>query len=220
MRDLETIASENGTGKVRDVHDYIEKYETFFAKHRDKDISLLEIGVSTGASHRTWYEYFPKAKIYGIDIDSSCKKSENDRTKIFIGNQSNKEFLNGVIGEAGPFDIIIDDGSHVVEDMMASFVHLFPHVKDGGLYVIEDLHCNYADGRPNKASTSIFDYISGMMEAVHFFGNNVDGQFFGNKTRHLKTIKDRVQVTDIEKTLQAIHLYSSIVFFEKKNCDE
>jgi SAM-dependent methyltransferase len=77
----------------------------------------------------------------GLDIDPSCSRFEDDRTKIFVGNQADRSVL-AHIGEQVPggFDVIIDDGSHYVRHVIASFNGLFKHLKPGGIYVIEDLH--------------------------------------------------------------------------------
>ncbi len=220
IKSLDQIATECGTMKNAEYHDYTRKYDKFFSPYRDKEISILEIGVAEGASLKAWYEYFPKAKIYGADIRSMCKQSENDRTKVFIGDQYNADFLKNIVTETGPLDIIVDDGSHIIEHQMFSFVKLFPYVKNNGLYVIEDLHSNYGRSRLSEKTPSVFLYIADMMEAIHFFGKNVDGMFYGNKTRHLESIKNTFEVTEIEKTLEAIHMYNSIVFIEKNNCEK
>lgn len=132
---------------------YIERYESYFEPLRDEKLNILEIGVKRAhpkyphgaASHRTWKEYFPKAQIYGIDIDPKNKEYEQERLEIFIGSQDDPEIMKAVVEKAGHFDIIIDDGSHVNGLTLASFEGLFPHLKSGGLYVFEDLGASYLD---------------------------------------------------------------------------
>ena len=69
------------------------------------------------------------------------QKYEDDRIKIWIGDQADPKVLSVVCNAAGrPFDLIIDDGSHFVADVIASFEYLFGRVEAGGLYVIEDVH--------------------------------------------------------------------------------
>mgnify|MGYP001012684357 CR=1 FL=1 len=146
---LDELAVECLTDKSSLGHDYAIIYEQYFDKIRQDHINLLEIGVAKGHSLKLWYNYFSNANIYAIDNDkdinhyqiSSSKIYENDRTKIFIGDQANKIFivnnLNGIY-----FDIIIDDGSHESTDQLASFEILFDFLKPGGVYIIEDLHCS------------------------------------------------------------------------------
>ena len=89
--------------------------------------ALLEIGVGRGGSLKMWEEYFPNAKIYGIDIKPDCRQYETERIKIFIGSQSDQEFLQKTcLKITESLDIVIDDGSHVPDDQVASFEILFP----------------------------------------------------------------------------------------------
>src|SRR5207302_1170293 len=116
-------------------------YEHYFEPTRDRPMRLLEIGVLDGRSLEMWSEYFPEAEIYGVDIDPDCRRFDGGRKKVFIGSQDDPQFLTS-IRQAVPsgFDIVIDDGSHYVKHMIASFHGLFDHVVPGGYYVIEDLH--------------------------------------------------------------------------------
>lgn len=84
-----------------------------------------------------WKSFFPFAKIFSLDIfDKSFLQKK--RIKIFKGSQIDIDFLEDVCNQAGPFDIIIDDGSHVNEHLIKSFEFLFSKLKTEGIYVIED----------------------------------------------------------------------------------
>ena len=84
-----------------------------------------------------WKVYFPKAQIFGIDIHDKSALEEN-RIRIFHGSQSDPTFLEQVIATIGTIDIVIDDGSHINEDVIFSFNSLFPSLSKTGIYVIED----------------------------------------------------------------------------------
>jgi cephalosporin hydroxylase len=146
---LQEIGKKHGTDKHNDVHSYggetyLNIYHRYMNELRDKPLKVLEIGVKDGNSHRMWREYFPKATIYGIDIDPRCKQYESDRIRVFIGSQSDPSTIDVAVKHAGgQFDIILDDGSHVNELTLKSFHLLFPALRDGGLYIIEDLGCSY-----------------------------------------------------------------------------
>lgn len=86
-----------------------------------------------------WLDYFPKAKVYGFDIDD-FSRVRLPRTQIFRGDQGSVEDLLKIIGQCPKFDIIIDDGSHASYHQQLSLKILFPHLASNGLYVIEDLH--------------------------------------------------------------------------------
>lgn len=123
-------------------------YERYLAPLRDKRITILEIGIGGhhvaegGESLRMWRDYFPRALIYGIDIFDK-RAVEEQRIRVFQGDQSDERFLGEVVSQTGPLDVIIDDGSHVNEHVITSFRYLFPHLKEGGLYFIEDLQSSY-----------------------------------------------------------------------------
>ncbi|MCG8442557.1 MAG: class I SAM-dependent methyltransferase [Caulobacterales bacterium] len=128
-------------------YSYFHLYDKLFLEYSGQDINLLEIGVYQGASARAWKEFFgAQATIVGIDIDPDCARfdaPEND-VHVRIGSQDDPNFLKGVCNEFGPFDIIIDDGSHMTHHVIASFNALFADcLKEGGIYFIEDLETSY-----------------------------------------------------------------------------
>ena len=205
---------QNCIGKSTQVHDYAEKYEGFFWSYKDKPIKLLEIGVAKGDSLRSWYEYFPQAQIYGLDIQP-CDQYSNDRIKIFQGSQIDKNVLTEIASN-GPFDIIIDDGSHVVEHWIETFEFLFPHVKNDGLYVFEDLHCTYdMNRRVDRNHPHIWEYFKKIMEDIHFNGRSKNQNFYGNKKIQGPQV---LPLSFNEQHIHAIHLYNSILFIEKNSC--
>jgi len=138
-----------GTDKVDQNHtfnnlSYLDVYEKYFLEYRDKNISILEIGVRSGDSLRTWKSYFKHGEIYGIDIDPNSQQFEEKRVRIEIGSQDDIRFLKTCFGEKTKFDIIIDDGSHVNRLTIKSFEYLFNNrLKSGGIYIIEDLRASY-----------------------------------------------------------------------------
>ena len=144
---LSEIGDKHGTAKNTHVTNgkvLLDLYEPIFEKKRLDKINILEIGVLNGASLRTWKEYFPYARIIGLDIDTNSVYNTEERIQIQIGDQRNKNDLDKVINRAeGNFDIIIDDGSHVNKYTLFSFHYLFPFLNSGGIYIIEDTICTY-----------------------------------------------------------------------------
>ncbi len=140
---LSDIGRYYGTDKVDGSHSfnnvcYLDIYEKYFHPYREKNIALLEIGVRTGESLRTWKSYFKHGTIFAIDIDPQCQEQLEERIHIEIGDQSNQDFLNNCFEQEAEFDIIIDDGSHINPLTLASFDHLFNNrLKSGGIYIIE-----------------------------------------------------------------------------------
>jgi hypothetical protein len=168
---LTAIANRYGTdkGTVGPVdwwptHNYTDIYEAYLWQMRDQPIRLLEIGLGVsgdawhtlitqgrnsggGASVKMWADYFPKARIFGIDINSA-PYLDTDRITTFIADQGSPQDLHRVIEAAGsePFDVIIDDGSHRADHQQTAFGVLFANLKSGGLYFIEDLLDNGMGG--------------------------------------------------------------------------
>ena len=141
--DLTKLARYFGTDK-EGAHFYARHYQHHFEPLRWRPLRILEIGVGgledprAGAdSLRMWKAYFPRAEIIGIDI---YDKSFHDERRIttLVGSQIDETFVRGVVRDHGPFDIIIDDGSHFPEHVITTFTFLFPLLKDHGIYVIED----------------------------------------------------------------------------------
>jgi hypothetical protein len=123
---------------------YFEIYDRHFARFRDREITVLEIGVAGGGSLDLWRRYFgPKAKLAGLDINPDCKRFESPGTSIYIGSQGDAAFLEQLAGKIGPIDILIDDGSHSHEHQLTTFRALFKHIREDGIYVCEDLFSSY-----------------------------------------------------------------------------
>lgn len=129
------------TGKVSDKwSSYLPNYDRLFRGLRDRPIRLMEIGVQNGGSLEIWAKYFthPNSKILGVDINRECLNLRYTDTRIWVAHGDATKELDYIKTE---YDIIIDDGSHKPEDQMQSFDSWWPQIKDGGIYVVEDLHC-------------------------------------------------------------------------------
>ncbi len=138
---------EEHKGKVSDKWSlYLGEYDRLFSPYRDQPVRLLEIGVQNGGSLDIWSKYFKSGeKFVGCDINPNCAKLiyEDSRIAVVIGDANTDETEKFVLQESNHFDLIIDDGSHTSGDIVKSFARYFSHLKDGGLFVAEDLHCSY-----------------------------------------------------------------------------
>ena len=141
-------------------HSYSPEYYKYLNPYRETFTNILEVGIGNdklmkpicgndyilGASLKSWEEFFPNAKIYGLDILRDVLFSEN-RVSCFYTDQSNENELNKTIDEIRNvindsnllFDLIIDDGSHIVDHMLLTFKTLSKYLKVDGLYIIEDI---------------------------------------------------------------------------------
>jgi hypothetical protein len=138
---LQLILNKYNTKKNSKYNNYGKYYEKYLNNYVNKQISYLEIGVSRGESLFAMHEYFGDAKVIaGVDINPYSIIFEDKKKKIFveIGKQNNELFLKKVNDKYGSFDVIIDDGSHELDDILASFNTLFPLLNDKGVYIIEN----------------------------------------------------------------------------------
>jgi hypothetical protein len=125
---------------------YLSEYQRLFSPLRDAPLRLLEIGIQNGGSLEIWKHYFLQAQlILGCDINPACTQLvyDNETIQLVIGDINQTETLIKIVAYSTQFDIIIDDGSHTSSDIVQSFCNLFPLLGEGGIYVVEDLHCSY-----------------------------------------------------------------------------
>lgn len=165
--ELDAIGLKFGTDKSSVYHDYLRAYERFFRPRRHEPLTILEIGVFNGASLKVWEEYFPNGRIVGADIDETAHRFAGGRIDIEIIDQSNLEELVRLGVRHGPFDIVIDDGSHIWDHQITTLRTLFPFLKDGGLYVVEDLETNYGTYEANyrgRAAFSCVEYLKRLVD--------------------------------------------------------
>jgi demethylmacrocin O-methyltransferase len=133
-------AAARATDKGPSQHNYTELYERLFLQWKDDPIKIFEIGVAGGGSLQMWQSYFPKARIFAVDILDTSQFS-NARVTTLIADQANRDHLQSAIAVSGSdIDVLIDDGGHTMEQQQVSLGFLFRHVKPGGYYVIEDVH--------------------------------------------------------------------------------
>jgi predicted O-methyltransferase YrrM len=140
---LDSIGQRQGTDKSSAHHDYLRHYESYLRLQTNPIQTLLEIGVYDGASLRTWHEFLPDTRIVGIDIDPRCKAFEDKNVTVELCDQSDVTQLTRIGVNYGPFDVVIDDGSHIWSHQILSFETIFPFVRSGGLFIIEDIDTSY-----------------------------------------------------------------------------
>ena len=148
---------------------YFEIYDSFFGPLQEKEVTLLEIGIQNGGSLTMWQKYFPKGKIYGIDIDETCKKFEADNIHVYIGDQGKPEFLRKVLSETGNLDVVVDDGSHIMQDQITSLKTIFPSLTEGGIYLIEDLQTSYLQAYEGsyKGENTCLEFLKGLLDNIN-----------------------------------------------------
>jgi hypothetical protein len=129
-----SIIFRSDKGKLK--HNYTRFYEKYLKAFREKSPRLLEIGVANGSSLKMWSHYMKNAIIDGLDIDPNCGTlcKGYDNINIIVASASEAQL-------SAKYDIIIDDGSHVSTDVRRNFDNLWPLLKAGGFYFVEDTLC-------------------------------------------------------------------------------
>lgn len=179
--------------------------------------SLLEIGIHKGGSIRLWREFF------GDDLSISCldiKEEACDLVKgvanfVYVGSQVDSEVLSNVINDSGPFDVIIDDGSHRNQHMLKTMEMLFDHVAPGGVYIVEDMFTSYwpnYGGGLNVEGT----FIEKMKENI----DNIYAPFVSPKYKRQfgNNVIPTIEHSEFSKGIGSITFYpEGIVAIHKKN---
>jgi hypothetical protein len=207
MMTLDDLAIKHGADKSTITHGYTPIYERFFQPLRNKELSLIEIGFGGyhfpergGAGARMWADYFHRGKIVTLDLYDKHPLN-HERIKFYKGAQDDSTFLRNVVEIEGAPDIIVDDGSHISPLTIESFRILFPMLKPGGWYVIEDLHASYWD----VPATDGTDFKGGI--------NNPNAIL-----NFLKALVDSLNYKDCpvpNQNIHGIHFFEKIVFIQK-----
>lgn len=148
-----------------------------------------------------WKQYLgPLATIVGLDIRPECAAFEEEQIHIRIGDQADSAFLRSVVDEFGVPDIVLDDGSHVMSHIRASFEALYPLMRPRSVYFVEDLHTAYWD-----------EYEGGLRRPGSFIEHCKD-MIDGLNAEHTR---GAVPETEFSRNTISMHFYDSIAVFEK-----
>lgn len=120
-------------------HCYLQKYyQPKFESIKDTTKKILEIGVYEGASIKLWKDYFGSAKIFALEVLEKRRGMFKDdpRVELVIGSSTLKSSYKDIPTD---LDIIVDDGSHRPDDQYKTFLNAYEHLREGGIYAIEDV---------------------------------------------------------------------------------
>jgi hypothetical protein len=199
---------ENGTEmSIFKWDHYLPVYEKFLSEYRNRSVLLFEIGVMGGGSLELWRKYLgPGAMIVGLDIDPACQKYASQGISVEIGNQSDRHFLATVVAKYGAPDIVIDDGSHLNVDTLASFGYFKSVMQKNGKYIIEDLHTAYMASFAGNGtgSGSIYDLMRSEVDLMH-------SKYV---SKALPTVDQRPIGNHLKVGISGMHIYDSVLVFE------
>lgn len=196
MENLDLADLFNKYGSDKDRNGYSHLYSILFDNLKNDKLNVLEIGIGTmiqnarssmkgympdtyvpGASLRAWNDYFTNSRIYGFDIQEDTQFNEN-RINTYICDSTNPENVNNLMKQLQiEFDIIIDDGYHLDDAQRRTLTNFFPYLKEGGIYVIEDI---YPGSNITRSPTEIKNIIGNY---EHFFVGLKNNQCVIRKNR-------------------------------------
>jgi hypothetical protein len=217
---LNAIASKHGTDKAATYHDYCRTYERYFGPRRYAIKRVLEIGILHGQSLRTWRDYFPNANIVGVDNDHTIFDL-GPRIVCIHANAHDPNAL-AALADQGPWDIIIDDGSHMAAAQALAANALLPSLAPRGFYVIEDFATGYwaefqSDLMPQPSEGALDlatrRLINRLTDAVNKRGLRAHGD------RRAAICFDHYDEGDLdwwELNIEAVHLHNSLVVIERR----
>jgi len=218
---LEELFDKGTGGRCHKWRHYFEIYERYLQKFVGKNCTYLEIGVQKGGSIQIMQEWLgPQARIVGADIDPECEKLRGEGREIYIGDQADVNFLAKLKAECGEFDVIVDDGGHTPDQQIVSFLNLFPALKEGGIYLLEDLHTTFWYGsQDSRYGINFYDFARGLVEKLSLY--HVDQRLFD---RYHQPVAERSGVIHMNNfalnEIFGIHFYDSIIVFEKRRRPE
>ena len=178
---------------------FFERYDTYFSGLAPA--AVLELGIFEGGSALLLADKWPAAKIVGIDIrvpnpsvvEHARRMGFADRISLhYETSQGDANAVRKIVTAEFPdgIDIVIDDASHFYALTKSSFNTLFPRLKPGGLYVVEDwawAHWRQAQDKPEwkdrpALSNLLFEITMACATSSHLISDvYVNGKFFGVK---------------------------------------
>jgi hypothetical protein len=214
-----TIGSRSGTDKIYH-HGYYRYYPIYLERFRDvREAGMLEIGIDESHSLGLWFDYFPHAFIYGIDI-GLCK--EGERFKIFQADQSKRPELERIVENQISHQIffIIDDGSHIPEHQVLSFDYLFTSLlQPGGVYIIEDIETSYWTRNGLYGYTTSYGYHHeySLIEIFKDLLDDVNSEFLSGRNKGAQDRRlDGIISTTTRNEVSSISFGQNCVIITKK----
>jgi len=147
---------------------YFPVYDKLFGPYAGRPITFVEIGVLNGGSLFMWRDFLgPEARIIGIDLNPEAKRWEAEGFEIFTGSQTNPKFWEAFFAEVGPVNVLLDDGGHTFEQQVVTASCALPHIRDGGILVVEDTHTSYMAEFGGPSPLSFIGWARNMVDGIN-----------------------------------------------------
>jgi Methyltransferase domain len=177
---------------------YFPVYDRVFSPYRGRPIVFVEVGVLSGGSLFMWRDYFgDQARIIGVDLNPEAAKWREHGFEIHIGDQSQEQFWSDFFAVVGPVDILVDDGGHRNHQQISTTACALPHIKDGGLLLVEDVHTSYMRKFGNPSARSFISYCKEAVDSIN-----------------ARSPYGRGQLAALRTMVHSIEFFESIVVFK------
>ncbi|WP_323118367.1 glycosyltransferase [Burkholderia alba] len=178
---------------------------------RAQPVSLLEIGVQNGGSLQVWKKYFTNgSRIVGLDIEEACRGLDlGENIEILIGDASDPVQIQQLLGD-DTFDVIVDDGSHRSDHIIATFIACFDRLRAGGVFIIEDIHCSYMASHVGgfRKRDAAIEMLKGLADAVNF--DHVEEDALSSMAS-----EERAYLKEMNRHVASVSFYDSVVVVRK-----
>jgi hypothetical protein len=192
---LDRIGTRFRSDKASGHHGFLGFYERFLDEIRHSATAVLEIGVNGGESLRMWEEYFPAARVFGLDHQADRLAMAGGRVEVVIRDPADVMAWVEAAAAHGPFDLVIDDGTHFWEHQIAALRAFYPFVRPGGFYILEDIDTSYGayvELFRGAARLSAAEYLHALNDAlvggVALEPSLADDAFLKSAARHTEFI--------------------------------
>ncbi|MCA0255491.1 MAG: class I SAM-dependent methyltransferase [Proteobacteria bacterium] len=177
---------------------YFTCYDKLLTPYIGKSPVVVDVGVLSGGSLFMWRDFFGSgARIIGVELNPTATKWRDHGFEIFIGDQSSDAFWDDFFQQVGNVDILIDDGGHTNFQQLKTLHKAIPHVRDGGVILIEDTHASYMGNFGNPSKYSFMNFCA---NAVH----SINDRYFYKKPKNL--IRDNVSSLEIFEGISAFKI--------------
>ena len=194
-------------GADREGHGFSEFYTNQLNNLKNKKINILEIGSYAGASAAAFVKFLPNSNIFCFDVNISNFKYVSKKIHVHgidINNEKNvKKTLNKIFVDYhfNSFDLIIDDGSHNLSDILSSLNFFFKFLKEKGIYIIEDFkHPNYYEYNKNINHILVDEFL-GNLEIKKFSTSSIinkqSQKYLMDKINKIEVNKGKLSDSDI-----------------------
>lgn len=205
---LTRLADARGLDRGSAKHRFTELYDMLFQPYRRRAVKFLELApLPAGGlppSAGMWLEYFPRGRIFALDGPGG-EVAGHPRLRVLRADPDRRESLAAALGGEKGFDIVIDDASHASHHQQIAFLEIFPRLKPGGLYLVEDLRWQ-PGGLERKGFTRTADLFASYLAEGRFhhadpeiaaafdaLRGDISGVFL-HQAKYIRTNRDQIAV--------------------------